>query len=89
MGDYLGGFLPVIGAAALATLFSTPAFRWLSFKVGAVQAPDERRVHTKPTALLGGAGILLGFLAGVAILYLPMRRLRELRRKEQETKTPK
>jgi UDP-GlcNAc:undecaprenyl-phosphate/decaprenyl-phosphate GlcNAc-1-phosphate transferase len=69
VGDYLGGFLPVIGAAALATLLSTPAFRWLSFKVGAVQAPDERRVHTKPTALLGGAAILLGFLAGLAAAW--------------------
>lgn len=69
MGDYLGGFLPVIGAAALVTLIATPAFRWLSFRVGAVQAPDERRVHTRPTALLGGAAILLGFLAGLGTAW--------------------
>jgi UDP-GlcNAc:undecaprenyl-phosphate GlcNAc-1-phosphate transferase len=69
VADYLGAFLPVIGAAALVTLITTPAFRWLSFKVGAVQAPDERRVHTTPTALLGGAAILLGFLAGMGAAW--------------------
>lgn len=69
MGDYLGEFLPVIGAAALVTLLTTPGFRWLSFRVGAVQAPDERRVHTKPTALLGGGAILLGFLAGLGTAW--------------------
>jgi UDP-GlcNAc:undecaprenyl-phosphate GlcNAc-1-phosphate transferase len=65
--DYLGEFLPVIGAAALVTLATTPLFRWLSFRVGAVVAPDERRVHTKPTAILGGAAILAGFLAGMFV----------------------
>ena len=67
MRDYLGEFLPVIGAAALVTLATTPMFRWLSFRVGAVVAPDERRVHTKPTAILGGAAILAGFLAGMFV----------------------
>jgi len=65
--DYLGDFLPVIAAAALVTLVTTPAFRRLSFRVGAVQAPDDRRVHTRPTALLGGAAILCGFLAGMLV----------------------
>ncbi len=69
MGDYLGQFVPVILGAALVTLLSTPLFRRLSFAVGAVQAPDERRVHTRPTALLGGAAILLGFLAGLALAW--------------------
>ena len=35
--------------------------------MGAVVAPDERRVHTKPLAVLGGAAILLGFLAGMFV----------------------
>jgi UDP-GlcNAc:undecaprenyl-phosphate GlcNAc-1-phosphate transferase len=65
--EYLGEFLPVIGAAALVTLLTTPVFRWLSFRVGAVVAPDERRVHTRPLAVLGGAAILLGVLAGLAV----------------------
>jgi UDP-GlcNAc:undecaprenyl-phosphate/decaprenyl-phosphate GlcNAc-1-phosphate transferase len=63
--DYLGDYFPVIGVAALVTLLTTPLFRRLSFEVGAVQAPDDRRVHTRPTALLGGAAILVGFLSGM------------------------
>jgi UDP-GlcNAc:undecaprenyl-phosphate GlcNAc-1-phosphate transferase len=69
VGEYLGQFTPVILAAAAVTLVSTPLFRWLSFAVGAVQRPDERRVHTQPTALLGGAAILLGFLAGLGVAW--------------------
>jgi len=69
VGDYLRGFIPVIGTAALVTLITTPAFRWLSFRVGAVVAPDERRIHTRPLAVLGGGAILLGFLAGLAVAW--------------------
>ena len=49
MQDYLGDFLPVIGAAALVTLLTTPLFRRLSFKVGAVagarRAPGAHPAH--------------------------------------------
>ena len=69
MREYLGQFTPVILGAALVTVASTPLFRRLSFAVGAVQRPDERRVHTQPTALLGGAAILLGFLAGMGVAW--------------------
>jgi len=69
LADYLGPLLPVVLVAAGVTLVVTPGLRWLSFRVGAVQRPDERRVHTRPTALLGGAGILLGFLAGLATAW--------------------
>ena len=68
MGDYFGDLVPVIGIAAVVTLLTTPFFRWLSFRVDAVVKPDERRVHTEPTALLGGAAILLGFLAGSTLV---------------------
>jgi UDP-GlcNAc:undecaprenyl-phosphate/decaprenyl-phosphate GlcNAc-1-phosphate transferase len=69
MGDYVGQFVPVIVVAALVTFVTTPGFLRLSFRVGAVQAPDERRVHTRPTALLGGAAILLGVLAGLLVAW--------------------
>lgn len=69
MRDYLWQFLPVILVAAVVTGATTPLFRRLSFSIGAVQRPDERRVHTQPTALLGGAAILLGFLAGMGTAW--------------------
>ncbi len=67
MRDYLADFLPVAVAAFLVTVATTPAFRWLSFRTGAVVAPDERRVHTRPLAVLGGVPILLGVLTGLAV----------------------
>jgi len=69
MAEYLRQFVPVIVVAALVTLVATPLFRSLSFRIGAVQAPDERRVHTRPTAILGGAAILLGFFAGLFVAW--------------------
>jgi UDP-GlcNAc:undecaprenyl-phosphate GlcNAc-1-phosphate transferase len=68
--DYLWPFAPVVLAAFVVTVSTTPFFHRLSFRVGAVQKPDERRVHTQPTALLGGAAILLGVLAGLAMAWV-------------------
>jgi UDP-GlcNAc:undecaprenyl-phosphate GlcNAc-1-phosphate transferase len=70
VADYLWPFAPVVLAALLVTAGTTPFFHRLSFRVGAVQKPDERRVHTRPTALLGGAAILLGVLAGMAVAWI-------------------
>ncbi len=70
MADYLWPFAPIVLVAALVTWAATPYFHRLSFRIGAVQKPDERRVHTQPTALLGGAAILLGVLAGLAVAWL-------------------
>jgi UDP-GlcNAc:undecaprenyl-phosphate GlcNAc-1-phosphate transferase len=69
MADYLRQFVPIVVVSALVTGLSTPLFRRLSFAIGAVQKPDSRRVHTRPTALLGGAAILLGFLSGVGVAW--------------------
>jgi UDP-GlcNAc:undecaprenyl-phosphate GlcNAc-1-phosphate transferase len=67
--EYLELFAPVVGCAFLITLATTPLFRRLSFRIGAVQRPDARRVHQKPTALLGGAAILVGFLGALALAW--------------------
>lgn len=60
-------YLPVIGAAFVVSFASMPLLRQLSFRVGAIDQPGDRRVHANPTALLGGAGLLAGFLAGMAV----------------------
>lgn len=69
MRAYLQQFAPVIGVAFLLTVVATPFCQRLSFRIGAVQAPDARRVHTRPTALLGGAAILVGFLGALAVAW--------------------
>ncbi len=69
MADYLRQFAPIVIASAVVTFATTPFFRRLSFRIGAVQKPDARRVHTEPTALLGGAAVLAGFLSGMLVAW--------------------
>ncbi len=63
-------YLAVIGSAFIVSFVSMPLLRALSFRVGAVVHPDARRVHTRPTALLGGAGIVAGVLVGFGVGWL-------------------
>jgi len=55
----------VVLAVCLGTTFAlTPLVRMLALRFGAVQEPDERRVHEKTTAVIGGVAMFGGFLAG-------------------------
>ena len=54
--------------ALIVAFISTPIVKKLAFKLGAVDVPkDDRRMHSAPIALLGGAAIVIGFL--LALLY--------------------
>jgi UDP-GlcNAc:undecaprenyl-phosphate/decaprenyl-phosphate GlcNAc-1-phosphate transferase len=64
------GYVAVIGSAFLVTFCSMPLLRNLAFRVGAVVHPDARRVHTRPTPILGGAGIVAGVLVGFLVAWL-------------------
>ena len=45
------------------TFATTPLVRRLAFKIGAVDIPkDKRRMHKKPTPLIGGLAIVFGFM---------------------------
>jgi UDP-GlcNAc:undecaprenyl-phosphate GlcNAc-1-phosphate transferase len=59
------GYLLVLAVAVATTLLTTPLVRRLAVRVGAVVAPDERRVHARPTPTLGGFAMYLGFLAAM------------------------
>jgi UDP-GlcNAc:undecaprenyl-phosphate GlcNAc-1-phosphate transferase len=59
--------LVVLGVAGLVTYFATPLARRLAIRVGAVVAPDDRRVHPTPTPLFGGVAMLVGFLAAMGV----------------------
>jgi UDP-GlcNAc:undecaprenyl-phosphate/decaprenyl-phosphate GlcNAc-1-phosphate transferase len=61
----MAGYLTLLGVSLLVTLAATPLVRRVAIRIGAVVAPDERRVHTRPTATLGGAAMYLGFLAAM------------------------
>jgi UDP-GlcNAc:undecaprenyl-phosphate GlcNAc-1-phosphate transferase len=63
-------FLVVGGVAALVTLLLTPITRLLAFRVGAVAAPDARKVHEVPTPSLGGLAMLGGVGAGLIAAWV-------------------
>ncbi|MBN2980691.1 undecaprenyl/decaprenyl-phosphate alpha-N-acetylglucosaminyl 1-phosphate transferase [Cohnella algarum] len=58
-------------ALALAlSLALTPLVRKLAFKVGAMDVPDQRKVHTRVMPRLGGVAIYAAFTASM-LLFLP------------------
>ena len=48
----------------LFVLCIIPFIKKIAFHVGALDMPDERKVHTKPMPRMGGVGIYFGFLLG-------------------------
>ncbi|MGG1314810.1 MraY family glycosyltransferase [Cohnella laeviribosi] len=59
-------------ALALAlSLALTPLVRKLAFKVGAMDVPDQRKVHTRIMPRLGGVAIYAAFTASI-LLFLPV-----------------
>ncbi len=57
-------------AAAVVTLLATPVAARLARRLGAVDVPSGRRIHTRPTPRMGGLAIVLGALAPV-VWFLP------------------
>lgn len=54
----------------IASIVITPFVKKLAIKIGAVDQPNDRKVHQKIMPRLGGLGIFLSFLIGF-ILFLP------------------
>ncbi|HUW04301.1 MAG TPA: MraY family glycosyltransferase [Acidimicrobiales bacterium] len=65
----MGSFLVVFVVAALVTFATGPLVKRLAVRVGAVVAPDDLRIHDEPTPTLGGAAMLLGFLAAMGVAW--------------------
>jgi len=57
-------------AAALVALAATPLASVVARRVGALDQPSGRRIHTRPTPRLGGLGIMAGVLVPT-LYYLP------------------
>ncbi|SMB91396.1 UDP-GlcNAc:undecaprenyl-phosphate GlcNAc-1-phosphate transferase [Thermanaeromonas toyohensis ToBE] len=58
------------GAIALAFLVSlslTPVVKWLAPRLGALDQPDARKIHTGVIPRLGGLAIFAGFIAGYLV----------------------
>lgn len=60
---------------------ATPAARWLALRHGALDVPNERKVHTKPIPTSGGIAIIIGFLVAAGAVmaavteHLPLPQL--------------
>jgi UDP-GlcNAc:undecaprenyl-phosphate GlcNAc-1-phosphate transferase len=64
--DALFAFLVAFGLA----LVLVPLTKWLAVRVGAIDYPNARSLHTVPTPKLGGLGILVAALVA-GFLWLP------------------
>ena len=67
MQTYIAAFIIALAAA----YFSTPYVKKLALKIGALDQPDDRKVHAIPIPRMGGLAIYFGFvLAVLSSIYL-------------------
>jgi UDP-GlcNAc:undecaprenyl-phosphate GlcNAc-1-phosphate transferase len=64
----LAAFLRHLGFAGLLVLVSAGIVR-LMISVRVMDAPQARKAHDRPTPKGGGVGVVVTFLAGIAVLY--------------------
>ena len=66
----LGWYVVVLVVAAAATAAAVPPIRRWSLRVGYVDAPDERKVHTRPVPYGGGGAMFIGVAIAIAVAAL-------------------
>ena len=54
----------------LASIILIPLVRWICIKRGFIATPRKERWHSKPTATLGGVGIVLAFCLGLLAIWV-------------------
>jgi UDP-GlcNAc:undecaprenyl-phosphate/decaprenyl-phosphate GlcNAc-1-phosphate transferase len=60
----------VVGSVAfIVTFLTTPLVRWMVVRLGAIDKPNDRKVHAMPTPTLGGLAMFLGILAAGAVAF--------------------
>ena len=62
--------LKIVVIVAVFTALLFPMVKWISYHVGALDYPNERKVHKKPMPVMGGLMIYLVFLFGY-MLFAP------------------
>ncbi|MGQ0617586.1 MAG: glycosyltransferase family 4 protein [Acidimicrobiia bacterium] len=63
------GYALVLAVCGLVTAVTTPLVRRMAWRYQIVVAPDERRVHERPTPAVGGLAMLVGVLAGLGAAW--------------------
>ena len=62
MNSFTIEYIMVLIGAFLISLILTPLVRFLSFRIGAVDNPNARRINKVPMPSAGGLAILISFL---------------------------
>lgn len=64
MHDKIVEVVKIVSSVTLFTAVLFPLVRWIAIHIGALDYPNERKVHKKPMPLLGGLMMFFGFLFG-------------------------
>ena len=67
MGKEIEYSLLIVGVCLILVALIIPFIKKIANHIGALDIPNERKVHTKPIPRLGGLGIFIGFLVGYMI----------------------
>ena len=62
-------YIAAFACAFAISMVTTPLAKKISEKLGAIDYPKARGMHTKPMPRLGGIAIVLGFMITVMLLY--------------------
>ncbi|MEA4816872.1 MAG: MraY family glycosyltransferase [Lachnospiraceae bacterium] len=62
-------YIAAFASAFAITLLTTPLAKKISIKLGAIDYPKARGMHTKPMPRMGGIAIVLGFMVTVLMLF--------------------
>jgi UDP-GlcNAc:undecaprenyl-phosphate/decaprenyl-phosphate GlcNAc-1-phosphate transferase len=70
--DLITPYLLMAASALVLAIGSTPVMREVALRLGVIDQPSARKIHTNPVPLLGGAAIYLAFI--VVLIFLGERR---------------
>ena len=62
--------LAIFAISFALSLALTPLARWIGMRLGAVDVPNERKIHTQPMARTGGVAIFVSFVATLILVSL-------------------
>jgi UDP-GlcNAc:undecaprenyl-phosphate/decaprenyl-phosphate GlcNAc-1-phosphate transferase len=65
----MSSYLALFAVAAVVTALATPVVARVAWRVGAIDHPEPRKVHERPTPTLGGIAMLVGFVAALGVAW--------------------
>jgi len=75
---YIYKVLLMVFTTAIFVAVITPFIKKIATHIGALDIPNERKVHTTPIPRLGGLGIFLGLLIGYMLFGEPSERMNSI-----------